>query len=190
MNITLRKANALQSAIQDHIKSIDVKMTVSINEFQDAKFTIETARNTLLANDQRRADLTAVLYVVRGQVGDANASSGVSGLLARAAYIDKRIGHLKGLTESNESESLDVVTGKLDKIRNDKGEGRRSLYGYNDTVDTGVLDADQIAQFKTDLQLLKKEKQSINDRVLELNIRTEIALGNNEVAILQREQLI
>jgi len=77
----------------------------------------------------------------------------------------------------------------LDKIRNDKGESRRSIYA-GDTVDTGVLDAAQINQFKTDMQMLKKQKQAINDKVLELNIRTEITLSDSDVALLKQEQLI
>jgi hypothetical protein len=37
---------------------------------------------------------------------------------------------------------------------------------------------------------LKKEKQSINDKVLELNVRTEIDLDSDTVALLQAEQLV
>lgn len=189
MNITLRKANALQTAIQEHIKSIDIKTSVSMNEFQLPFDEISHARETLLANDKRRADLTATLYVIRAQVGDANSASGVGAQLAQAAYIDKRVAQLKTLVDSKASDSLDVVVGKLDKIRNDKGESRRSIYA-GDTVDTGVLDAAQIDQFKTDMQMLKKQKQAINDKVLELNIRTEITLSDSDVALLKQEQLI
>jgi hypothetical protein len=64
------------------------------------------------------------------------------------------------------------------------------LYGYNDHVETGVLTQEQIDTFKADLSALKKEKQSINDKVLELNIRTEIVLTDEVVKILQAEQLV
>ena len=37
MNITLRKANTLQNAINDAVKNIDVTTEISINEFQDAE---------------------------------------------------------------------------------------------------------------------------------------------------------
>ena len=61
---------------------------------------------------------------------------------------------------------------------------------YNDTVDTGVFTVDQIEGYKADMRSLKKEKQSINDRVLELNVRTEIELDADTVALLQAEQLV
>ena len=191
MNITLRKANALQTAIQDHIKTIDVALTVSLNEFQSSTQLLETARSTAVANDFRRTKLTRAVYIIRALVGRANVESGVADLLTEAAYLDKRLGHLKALTESKVVEDSTVIEGKLEKIRNDKSEStRRSIYGYQDTVDTGVLTAEQIEGYKTEIRALKKEKQSINDKVLELNVRTEITLDAATVDLLQTEQLV
>ena len=188
MNITLRKANALQSAIQEQIKTIEVKTNFTLNEFHDPQAELTTARNTLVTNDNRRGDLTMALYVIRAQVGDANSTSGVSAQLSKAAYIDKRLGQLKGLVESSAVEASAIINGKLEKIRNDRNENRG--YGYRDTVETGVLTDAQIATYKADMATLKKEKQSINDKVLELNIRTEITLTDDVVKILQSEQLV
>ena len=188
MKITLRKANALQNAIQDHIKTIEVNTSVALNEFQNPQPVLSTARDTLVANDNRRASLTMVMYAIRGLVGKMNAVSGVSDELARAAYIDKRLGHLKGLTESTVVEAEAVIDGKLQKLRDSK-EQRHGFYG-NDNVTTGVLTQAQLDQYKVDMSALKKEKQSINDKVLELNIRTEIELTDDLVKILQSEQLV
>ena len=188
MKITLRKANALQNSIQDHLKTIDTKVSVSLNEFQDPTGVVSVARGELVANDMRRGSLTRALYRIRAQVGRANVEAGVSDLLADAAYIDKRLGHLKGLAESEATDAHAVLKGKLDKIANDKSE--RRMYGYSDTVSTGVLTADQIESIKGDIRELKKQKQSINDKVLELNVRTEIELDDGVVEILTKEQLV
>lgn len=191
MNITLRKANALQTAIQDHIKTIDVALTVSLNEFQSPTQVLEAGRATAVANDFRRTKLTRAVYTIRSLVGRANVESGVADLLTEAAYVDKRLGQLKALTESKVVEDILVIEGKLEKIRNDKNESsRRSIYGYQDTVDTGVLTAEQIEGFKAEIRALKKAKQSINDKVLELNVRTEIVLDVATVDLLQTEQLV
>jgi hypothetical protein len=53
-----------------------------------------------------------------------------------------------------------------------------------------VLGLEQIAQAKTEILSLKKQKQKINDEVLELNIKTEIPLTEDVVAVLQAEALI
>lgn len=189
MKLTLRKANALQNAIQDHLKTIEVKTSVSVNEFQGPESEMTRALNGVMANDQRRAGLTEALYKIRALVGKQNVYVGVSDQLARAAYVDKRIGQLKALSESNVAENLDVVKGKLDKIRNDKSD-RGGFYGRQDSVETGVFTAEHIDAFKAEMRVLKKEKQSINDKVLELNIRTEIELDADTVSLLQSEGLV
>jgi uncharacterized protein YdcH (DUF465 family) len=79
----------------------------------------------------------------------------------------------------------------LEKIRNDKGENsRRSLYGHSDTVSTTVVSQEQIDQVKVEIKNLKKQKQKLNDEILELNIKTEIPLSDEVVATLTEEGLI
>jgi hypothetical protein len=191
MNITLRKANAVQNSINETVKNIKVELTIEINEFQNVEDTLSKANNELIANDGRRQNLTMALYNIRALVGTANAASGIDTALAKAAFIDKRIGQLEQLASGTEITSLEVIKGKLEKIKNDKGENsRRSIYGYNDTVSTGVLSKEQIAQAKTEILNLKKQKQKLNDEILELNIKTEIPLGDDVVATLQAEGLL
>jgi len=85
---------------------------------------------------------------------------------------------------------LAVITGKLEKIKNSKDDSRRSLYGYNDTVSTTVIGQDQIDQIKAEIKNLKKQKQKINDEILELNIKTEIPLSDEVMATLTAEGLV
>jgi uncharacterized protein YdcH (DUF465 family) len=191
MNITLRKANAVQNSINDTVKNIRVDLTVEINEFQTVEDTLSKVNNELIANDGRRQNLTMALYNIRALVGTANAASGIDTALAKAAFIDKRIGQLEEMGKATEITPLEVIKGKLEKIKNDKGDNtRRSIYGYSDTVSTGILSKEQIAQAKTEILNLKKQKQKLNDEILELNIKTEIPLGDDTVATLQAEGLI
>ena len=191
MNITLRKANAVQNSINETVKNIRVNLTIEINEFQNVEDTLSKANNELIVNDGRRQNLTMALYNIRALVGTANAANGIDTALAKAAFIDKRISQLEQLASGTEITSLEVVKGKLEKIKNDKGDNtRRSLYGYSDTVSTGVLSKEQIAQARTEILNLKKQKQKLNDEILELNIKTEIPLGDDTVATLTAEGLL
>jgi hypothetical protein len=191
MNITLRKANAVQHSITEAIKNIKIDLTVEINEFQTVEDVITKANSILVENDGRRQKLTMALYNIRALVGTANSASGIDTALAKAAFVDKRIGQLEELAKATEITALDVIKGKLDKIRNDKSESTRSrIYGYSDSVTTGVLSLEQIAQAKAEILSLKKQKQKINDEVLELNIKTEIPLTEDVVAVLQAEGLV
>ncbi len=191
MNLTLRKANAVQAGINDAIKSIKIEATLELNEFQDVATELTKANETLFKNDSRRQRLLLALYNIRGLVGAANAQSGIDLKLASAAFIDKRIAQLDELAKLSAVTDLAVINGKLEKIRNDKSETARSrIYGYNDTVSTTVVSQEQIDQVKTEIQNLKKQKQKLNDEVLELNIKTEIPLSEDVVAVLQAEGLI
>jgi hypothetical protein len=192
MKITLRKASALQNAIQEAVKNIDITVKVELNEFELPGTALATANIKLIAADQRRTALTKALYTIRAQVGTANAECGINERLAKAAYVDKRIGQLTVLvsTEAVQDNML-IINGKVEKLKADKGENsRRSLYGYSDTVSTGVLTQAQVDEFKAEQLALKKDKQKLNDEVLELNVRTEIALSDETVAVLTSEGLV
>ena len=191
MNLTVRKANAVQAGINDAIKSIKIETSQELNEFQDVQAALVKANETLFANDSRRQRLLLALYNIRGLVGTANGQSGIDLKLATAAFIEKRMGQLDELAKLSAVTDLAVINGKLDKIKNDKGESsRRSLYGYNDTVSTTVVSQEQIAQVKTEIQNLKKQKQKLNDEILELNIKTEIPLSEDVVKTLSEEGLV
>ena len=190
MNLTLRKANAIQNSILEAIKGIEIKTSVELNEFQDVATELQKANSVLFTNDSRRQRLLLALYNIRGLVGTANAQSGIDMKLATAAFVDKRVGQLEGLVVAPVTD-IAVIAGKLDKIKNDKGEtSRRSIYGYADTVTTTVIGQEQIDQVKTEIKNLKKQKQKLNDEVLELNIKTEIPLTDDVVKVLTEEGLI
>jgi len=191
MNISLRKANAIQHSITDTIKSIKMEFSLELNEFQDPATELVKANNTLLANDSRRQKLLLALYNIRGLVSSANSDCGIDLNLAKAAFIDKRVTQLEELASQQPVTDLVVINGKLDKIKNDKNETSRSrIYGYSDTVSTTVVSQDQIDQAKSEIKNLKKQKQKINDETLELNIKTEIPLSEDVVASLTAEGLI
>lgn len=192
MNITLRKASALQNSINDALKLIQVKLTIDINEFEDVVDAVSAANAVMIEQDLRRQKLTMALYNIRALVGTANVTSGINTALAKAAFIDKRIGQMEELSKAVAMTDMAVLTGKLEKIRNDKGtDGRRSaIYGYADTVTTSVLSVAQIEQSKAEVLNLKKQKQQINDEVLESNIKTQVPLTAETVTVLQAENLL
>jgi hypothetical protein len=190
MNISLRKAAALQNSIQDTIKTIVVNTNIELNEFVDIVAELKKANDTLFFNDNRRQRLLLALYNIRGLVGTANAQSGVDLKLATAAFVDKRVAQLEDFSKCKPVTDPVVLKGQLDKIRNEKGDNRRSLYGYNDTVTTSVLSQEQLDQIVAEIKNLKRQKQKLNDEILELNIRTEIPLSEDVVKTLQAEGLI
>lgn len=189
MNISLRKANAIQTSINESIRSIDIVTNIDINEFQNVAETLQAANNKLFENDARRQKLLLSLYNIRGLVGAANAQSGIDTKLATAAFVDKRVAQLEELSSNKPVTDLAVLNGRLEKIRNRKDESR-SIYGRDEVVSTSVISEDQLKQIRDEIKNLKKQKQKINDEVLELNIKTEIPLSDEVINTLQIEGLL
>ena len=57
-------------------------------------------------------------------------------------------------------------------------------------VETGVLNEQQIESIRSVVRDLRKQKSTLNDEILELNIKTEIELTPEVEAVLLREKLI
>lgn len=188
MNITLRKANALQHSINEAIKGIEIHAAVSVNEFEDPVAVLAQAKTHALKNISRVGQLNDILYEIREAVGRANDKVGVSAKLAKAARIAKDIERFAQLAGVSASLSSAVIAGKLEKIRNTPANTRS--YGYNEEVTSGVFSADEIAEFKSKVAFLKKEKQSLTDTILELNVQTTIALSDESTAVLAVENLL
>jgi DNA repair exonuclease SbcCD ATPase subunit len=189
MNISLRKANAVQNSINEAIRGVDITTTISINEFQDIEAELTRANNELFANDVRRQKLLLALYNIRGLVGTANAQSGIDMNLAKAAFIDKRVAQLEEIASAKPVTDLDVLKGKMEKIRN-RVDDSRGIYGRDDSLTTSVVGQEQLKQIRDEIKNLKKQKQKLNDEILELNIKTEIPLSDDVVTTLQSEGLI
>lgn len=189
IKITLRKANAIQQNINDLLKNVQVKPVVELSEFVDTVQTLQAANDAVMAADARRSDLLMALYSIRATVGVANFQSGIGNRLSHIAYVDKRLQQLDQLTnETSKMKDLAIITGQLDKIRNRREEHR--MYGYENTVSTGVLQQQQIDSISGIMRELKKQKQKLNDEVLELNVRTEIELTDEVESVLLKEGIL
>jgi hypothetical protein len=190
MNISLRKASAFQASINEALKGINFETQVKINEFQDAEQEIARASSEVKANIARRTALQTALYEIRKSVSGANTQVSIDNRLADVAHLEKEIQFYNGLVGNKPRESEKVIAGRLDKIRNDKSESRRSLYGYNDTVDTSVFTKEDLDGFRREVARAKKAKQKLQDEILELNVQTVIQLSEKTVATLQAEGLL
>lgn len=187
MKITLRKANAIQTAINDLLKSIQLSGTININEFQEPESTLTSAKQILITNLNRKLDLIGALNNIRTGVSTANAASGIDSDLTALATIDKQINlYTMFISPTNLQTDLPIINGQLNKI---KTIVQDSYYAKTD-VTTGVLSQEDIDVGNSFIKNLKKDKQVIQDRILELNIKTEIVLDDFTIKILTTEGII
>jgi len=189
MEISLRKANALQHAINEMLGTLDLGTEVSVNEFEKPSEKVSEATNRFETHLATRSKLLGVLYEIRKAVAHANATSGIDSLLADVAMLDKDIQLYGRLSKLEPAVANDVLVGKLGKI---KGRDKSDMYGRygDDTVTTNIFDKDKIERFKSELARLKRAKTALQDGLLELNVSTTITLDTETERFLVRAGIV
>jgi hypothetical protein len=187
MKINLRKANAIQVAINDTIKGLEFNANASINEFQDADREILAASTKFSRNLARRIALLDALYEIRKAVASANDSAGIDGRLADVARLEKDFQFYSTYAKASVITDAAVINGKLEKIRNRTEES----YSFrSETVDTSIFTEAEVEGFKGVVSAAKKQKQKLQDELLDLNVRTEIEFSEATVATLTNENIL
>jgi hypothetical protein len=190
MNITLRKANAIQNSINEMLKTINVTDTVNLNEFEDAEAKIASAQGESQCAYQRQVALVEALYDIRSNVASANNNAGITEMLTKVAHLDKLIAINQKMADRAVRMSPEVIAGKLNKIRNSKDEGRSLVYDRYNEVSTGIVTDAMNQSFKEVVADHRREKQRLQDAILEANVRTEIILDVMTENTLRTERLV
>ena len=188
MKLTLRKANAVQNTINEMIKSLDLPTKADLNEFEDVKEQIQTVRDRFWTHSATRNKLVAALYEIRARTAQENAASGINDHLARVAYLEKQISFYNMLAGKGTQTNLRVLNGRLKKQSDDSGD-RRSVFGY-DQVETSIFTKEEIEEFRRTAADYKRDKQKLQDELLELNIQTEIKLDEETVRFLEKADIL
>jgi len=189
MKITLRKANALQAAINEALKELDLSTEVTINEFEKPEEVLESARLRFNFSFEKRKSLLDALYEIRRNVANANSQSGINDVLAQVARLEADIKVHYHKSNTPEKTALNVLEGKLSKIR-DRTESSDYYRMRDDEVRSTFFCEEDVDFFKESTKRMKKEKQSLQDKLLELNVRTEIMLSDDTVGILEDEGIV
>ena len=187
MKITLRKANALQQAITETIAGLELTTDIQINEFESPQTKIEEAKSKFSTHMATRSKLLGVQYEIRRAVAQANAEAGINNLLADVAQLEKNIVLFSRLAKLRPALDDEVMVGKLGKI---KTRVEDQYYGREDYVQTSIFAQDEIDEFKTSLAFAKKQKVSLQDSLLELNVQTEIELSDESEKLLALASII
>jgi len=187
MKLTLRKANAVQAAINEAVKALDLNYTVTLNEFEGVEDQINAVRNRFWAQSDIRAQMLESLYEIRAKVAQANAAAGINDQLALVAYLEKQIGHKTMLASKGVQTTLRVLNGEIKKIASAKDEG----YGYSRRdVTTTIFTEAEIETFRKDAANFKRDKQKLQDELLELNVQTEIELLEETATFLKSADIL
>ena len=185
MQLTLRKANKVQHSILEMIKGLDFTTSVRVNEFEDANEQISSVHDAFFTHRATREKLVGALYEIRKAVARANCENSVNDMLADVAMLEKQIQFVSTYADQKPRESDAVLNGKLDKLKKAKDDYYRS-----DEVSTGIFSKEEVTEFKRELAELKRQKQDLQDSLLELNVQTTIELDEETERFLQRADVL
>lgn len=187
MKLTLRKANAVQHSINEMIKSLDLNTTVTLNEFVDVKDQIQVVRDRFWTHAATRNKLMLSLYEIRQKVANANAAAGINDMLAEVAHLEKQIGHNTALASKGAQTALIVLNGQIKK----QADTKEDAYGYHrNAVVTSIFSEDEVETFRREAAEGKRQKQKLQDHLLELNVQTEIELEEGTALFLEKADIL
>ena len=189
--INLRKANALQSEIRKAISSSGVSDTATITEYtKDIAGGLEKAMADYATDVTRKVALNTALFNIRKSVSQANANNGISDILADVELIDAKITVYSAVATKQVAKTLDEINARIEKMKTTPTNESR-IYGdrYN-TVETSVVEQSTIDVAKAKVKELKREKQTLQDKLLTLNVTTVINISDVDVMVLKTEGIL
>jgi hypothetical protein len=190
MKITLRKADAIQKLINEKINESPLATKVTINRFDVPVEKFDQAVAKFKKVYDQKVVLLEVLYVIRKKVATAGAKAGIADLLAERALLDKSVLLLKPLADMEEfAPSVGTLALQHEDLLNDKGDASR-FHGRRESFDVSIVDRNEVTTWVEMIAQSRKAKQTLSDKLLDLNVRTEIELGPDTEAVLHRYGLI
>ena len=192
MDITLRKAARLQTDIQSAIKGLDLGAMTDVSIFEsDPMAAVTLARVTRDKNVARAEVLTDILFAIRRMVGAKNQEAGVGDKLTEIARLERRIALTTSVMSVAARESQEIITGRLARLR-DKGVEPTSRFVTMtpEAVSVSLFDEADIDGVKDTQMRFRREKQKLQDELLEINASARISLDDATVAALKDEKLL
>ena len=192
MQINLRKAAAIQAEIRKAITSVKVEQTVSVTEFTaDVEGVLSKGELEFNRALERKEDLNKALFRIRAAVGRANVESGINDILADIQLLDAQIAIENTIASAQVRKDVTEINARIVKMKQAPNNDRLALYGerYN-SIESGVASEAAVNAAKQVLKGLKRDRQGLNDKLLQLNVNTLIELSDPTKMTLQEEGLI
>jgi hypothetical protein len=191
MQINLRKANAVQSEIKKSLSGVRLETSVTVTEFTDnVEVTVNKAATDLDAALNQKLRLIGALFEIRTAVGRANATAGINDTLTAIEQIDQEMSVVSTLIGLKPRTPLTEINARIEKAKANTSE-RVSLYGDRlSSVETVVVYQERIDAAKVEVKQMKRAKQVLQDKLLQLNVNTLIELSAGTAEALKDEGIL
>jgi hypothetical protein len=199
MKLSVTKALRLRSAIEEKLKSYDLKATIELDvdskrvQNGPAEVIAEAAAG-LSTRLETFARLSALLGKVRVAIAKANVESGVEEILAQQGDIDRQIAKLKQLVAAPRV-NLDSVENKITRRMQSLKTPSPSSGYYGHSAETASISintvTDEVAtELEKQLIGLRRTKAELEDSRTVANARADIEIGDDDHRLLTEQGIV
>jgi hypothetical protein len=201
MEITLRRAHALEKACAEVIGTLNVEpsfqLTVYTNDLDKVLFEKDADAKRIINNI---SDLLSAQYIIRQLIGQKNSISigplltqkallnerekVISGLLGiRAISVNKRYNISNSYIEHDFLKISPIVNGIKERMKIATSE-------IQEQIEVATLSPETVKNFENALSNIKRDRRNIQDEIAELNLTTKITLPDDVVKTLHKHNII
>ena len=190
MEITLRKAGQIESAIQNRVDELfrQVGSSISVSIYADAPMRRRIAKERMTERLERIGRLATIRCGLRSTVGKSNAVIGVSDRLAEMNHLQDVVKRLSAL--SKVEPALDDAE-LQEELKGQQKNFETVSDGYRGgTIEVGLFLQEDVDGFDTDLRATRRQIVKLNDELAEKNANATIAIADEDVELLQSEGIL
>ena len=185
MNVTLKKAAALATALASVSIAVPTTVTFSIYEDQDEASLQKKLAEAISERDTALTSAIAItdaVYKIRALIGRMNDSQGIGPLLTERANIDKLLQIVNAVPLVDTQPNLTSVQRQLTALTT-----KTDAYSRVEAVSVKLPSADAVSPI---VKRLKKRRVQIEDELAQLNFGTTITLPDDVVELLREHDLV
>ena len=188
MKVSLRKAAALQEAITEAINDINHREFDTLIDVLDEEYpevALDTEQEKFLKSVEQTMLLMNAKAEIRKLVGEANHTCGINTLFANMKLIENKMELFYGLKGYTPRVKPSAYQKKITRINNNSD----SILG-NKSVPVSVITENTIDTFSRKYKEVSKEKRELSEKLLELNVGTQIQLPDEVHKVLQKHNIV
>jgi len=194
LKVNLRKAQKLRKSIEAALASFSLATTIGIDVDDSAVASnpetfIDKGRDELKLQMGRHKALSATLARLRISIAKKNLEAGVDEILAQAAEIDRSIKLLAAVSHPSRDTTA-AITNKIQRLQRTLTRTDDEAIVYRGSTTSSVLNVSVVDQHLADevnaiIVGLRRAKEELEDRRLEVNGSNFIEIGEDDVRVLR-----
>jgi hypothetical protein len=192
MEINLRKARKLEGKIPAAIvkeSGTELLEVLASTPPEMALSDLAQARLRLQEQLSNNIQLVEARFSIRRKIEQTNESVGINNLVNAREVLNTKIAYLnllQGLQVCSDRELLD----KLEHKRKVLDKGESSYHSDGVTITSGIISKTEKEALLSQIDVLKKQLEDIEEELVQKNVGVKITLSANEVTLLQSNGLL